>query len=95
MKYPREVRIYCKYCRKHTLQKVKQEKKRARSSAHPESSSQRRFKRKTKGYGGFPRPQPSGEGKPSKKVDLRFKCSVCNKVNVKGKGFRAKKFELV
>lgn len=95
MKYPKEVKILCKKCGKHTSHKVKQEKKRVRSSAHPKSQSQRRFKRKLKGYGSFPRPNPKGDGKPAKKVDLRFKCSECNKSSIKGKGFRAKKFELV
>jgi large subunit ribosomal protein L44e len=47
-----------------------------------------------KGYHGFPRPQPSGDGKPTKKVDLRLVCKVCGKMHTKV-GFRAKKFELV
>ena len=95
MKFPKEIRIYCPKCKSHQNHRVKQEKKRARSSAHPDSSSQRRFQRKTKGYRGFPRPQPSGEGKPTKKVDLRYKCSVCGKSQIRGRGFRVKKLEFV
>ncbi len=94
MKYPKIVNTMCKKCGKHTEHKVLQVKKRARSSRHPESQSQRRFERKTSGYGGFPRPQPSGDGKPTKKVDLRFKCNVCNKQQTRH-GFRVKKFEFV
>ncbi len=94
MKYPKTVRIYCPHCRKHTEHAVKQVKKRARSSAHPMSQSQRRFERKFKGYGSFPKPNPKGEGKPTKKIDLRFACKECGKQHAR-KGFRVKKFELV
>ncbi len=94
MKYPKTVKTYCNHCRKHTEHTVKQIKKRARSSTHPASQSVKRFERKMKGYHGFPRPNPSGEGKPTKKVDLRLQCKVCGKMHTKV-GFRAKKFELV
>jgi len=72
---------------------VKSVKKKARSKAHPMSQSVKRFKRKMKGYGSFPRPNPKGDGKPTKKVDLRFECKECKKSSTK-KGFRSKKFEL-
>lgn len=94
MKMPKIVKSYCKKCKKHTDHTVKQVKKRARSSKHPDSQSQRRFQRKMKGYHSFPRPQPKGEGKPTKKVDIRLICKVCTKQHTK-KGFRVKKFELV
>ncbi len=90
---PKLIKAYCPKCRTHTEQTVKNVKKRARSSKHPESQSQRRFLRKTAGYGGFPRPKPSGEGKPTKKVNLSYLCSVCKKMHLR-KGFRAKKYEL-
>jgi len=94
MKFPKTIRTYCNHCRRHTEHTVKQVRKRGRSSAHPASASVKRFARKTKGYRGFPRPQPSGDGKPTKKVDLRLVCKVCGKMHTK-KGFRVKKFELV
>ena len=93
MKYPKIVRKLCPTCKIHTQHKVKQVKKKARSKAHPMSQSVKRFERKMKGYGSFPRPNPKGEGKPTKKVDLRFECTVCKKKQTK-KGFRVKKFEL-
>ncbi len=93
MKFPKIVRTYCPKCKKHTEHSVKQSKRKGRSSAHPLSQSQRRFDRKMKGYGSFPRPNPSGEGKPTKKLDLRLTCKICNKAHTK-KGFRVKKFEL-
>jgi large subunit ribosomal protein L44e len=94
MKFPKIVRTYCPKCKKHTEQTVKQSKRKGRSTAHPLSQSQRRFDRKMEGYGSFPRPKPSGEGKPTKKLDLRLTCKQCGKAHAK-KGFRVKKFELV
>lgn len=94
MKMPKTIKTYCPKCKKHQEHTVKQVKKRARSSAHPMSQSVNRFERKTKGYRGFPRPKPKGEGKPTKKLDLRMVCKVCKKMHTK-KGFRIKKFELV
>jgi large subunit ribosomal protein L44e len=93
MKFPKIIRTYCPKCRKHQEHKVRVIKKRARSSAHPASQSQKRFLRKMKGYGSFPRPNPKGEGKATKKVDLRLECTVCGKQHTKI-GWRAKKFEL-
>jgi len=91
MKMPQKVRIYCPFCKKHTLHTVEIAKRRPRSSL---SQGQRRFKRKLKGYGSFPKENPKGRGKPTRKVDLRFKCSECGKKHMHGKGFRVKKLEL-
>ena len=93
MKYPKSTRTLCPKCRKHTMHDVLLVKKKPRSKAHPKSQSQKRFQRKMKGYGSFPRPKPAGEGKVVKKLDLRLKCKECGKMHTK-KGFRAKKFEL-
>lgn len=93
MKRPKEGMRYCPYCNKHTLHKVivvKSGKKRGELTL-----GQRRYKRKTKGYRGFPRPKPKGGAKMSKKIDLRFKCTVCNKMHTQKRGIRTKKFELV
>ncbi|MEM5797963.1 MAG: 50S ribosomal protein L44e [Candidatus Aenigmatarchaeota archaeon] len=94
MKFPKTIRTLCPYCKKHTEHKVSVVKKRARGSGHPMSLAQRRFERKIKGYGSFPRPNPKGEGKTTKKVDIRLECQECKKKHTK-KGFRARKFELV
>ena len=94
MKFPKTIRTLCPKCRKHTEHKVKVIKKRGRSSAHPMSQSQKRFFRKMKGYGSFPRPNPKGEGKATKKLDMRLECQVCHKQHTKV-GWRARKFELV
>ena len=82
---------YCVYCHKHTehiLSKVGVSKKKS-TLAH----GQRIFKRKMKGFGSFPKPNPRGRAKPTRKVDLRYKCKVCGKQHVIGVGFRVKKFE--
>jgi len=92
MKYPKTLRIYYKYCKKHTLQDVEISKKRPRGSM---SIGQRIFKRKMKGYGSFPKENPGKREKSSRRTDLRFKCKTCGKYNLHGRGFRVKKLEFV
>ncbi len=94
MKFPKTIKTYCATCKKHQEHTVKLASKKGRSKAHPMSQSVKRFQRKMKGYRGFPRPKPKGEGKPTKKVDLRLQCRECKKTHTK-RGFRIKKFELV
>lgn len=91
MEVPKNQRVYCPYCRKHTEHTVDQAKKRQRRK---ESQGQRRYLRKLKGYTSFPRPKPDHE-KAVKRTDLRYKCEVCGKKHPKGSGFRNKKFKLV
>ncbi len=91
MKFPKTLRTYCPYCRKHTLHKVELVKKRPRRTlAH----GQRRFLRKMKGYGSFPKENPKNREKATKKVNLKLTCQECKKAH-SIKGWRAKKFELV
>jgi len=91
MKFPKTIRTYCPYCKKHTEHEVSVVKKRKRRTL---AQGQRRFMRKMKGYGSFPKENPKGREKPTKKVDLRFKCKVCGKKHIRGVGWRAKKFQL-
>ena len=91
MKYPKKVRIFCPFCKKHTDHSVSQAKRRTRGTM---THGNRRFKRKLRGYGSFPKEKPTGREKPTRKTNLLFKCTVCNKKHGKGKGFRVKKFEL-
>lgn len=90
MKFPKKVRIFCPYCKSHQIHTVERSKKKPRRKM---AQGQRRVTRLKKGYGSFPRPKPSYE-KATKKVDLRFKCTVCGKKHSRGKGWRAKKFEI-
>lgn len=94
MEAPQIVRRFCPTCKKHTEQKVRREKVGA-TKRRTLALDQRRYLRKLAGYGGFPRPNPKGREKPTRKVDLRFKCSVCGKEHTPGAGFRVKKLELV
>jgi len=91
MKMPREKNTYCSACRKHTVHEVLRVKKRKASEL---KAGQRQFRRVMSGYGGFPRPQLKGAGKPTKKVSIILRCKACDRAhNVVG--FRAKTFEIV
>jgi len=83
---------YCPFCKKHTTHTVK--KVSAKKVRGLLTHGQRIFKRKMKGFGSYPRTNPKGRSKPTKKLDLRYKCSICKKEHNIGKGFRIKKFEL-
>jgi large subunit ribosomal protein L44e len=91
MKYPKKMRAYCPYCNKHTEHTVQRSKNKPRRKM---AEGQRRFLRKMKGYHSFPKEKPTGREKPTRRTDLRFKCSVCNKLHTRGSGIRSKKFEL-
>ena len=88
MKVPQKARKYCPYCRKTTEHKIFEVKKK---KANELKQGQRRFRRVTKGYRGFPRPKPHRK-KPNTRRDLRLECSVCKKKHVKSFP-RVKKFE--
>ena len=92
MKFPKTMTTYCVYCRKHTLHEVELAKKRTRRTL---AQGQRRFLRKMLGYGSFPKENPKGREKSTRRVDIRFKCTACGKKHVRGSGWRAKKFDLV
>ena len=87
---PRTLSRYCPKCKKHTVQEVERVKKRKASEL---SWGQRRFRRATQGYTGFPRPKPEGREKATKRVALRYRCKECKKANQPA-AQRAKKFEI-
>lgn len=91
MKRPRSIKRYCPSCKKHTLHEVERVKKK-KASEH--KRGQRLFRKVTAGYGGFPRPKPEGREKPTKRVNLKYKCKDCGKAHQPA-SIRAKKFELV
>jgi large subunit ribosomal protein L44e len=90
MKIPRQKRTYCPNCKTHTTHEILRVKKRKASEL---KAGQRQFRRVMKGYGGFPRPQQKGAGKPTKKVSLILRCTTCKKAH-SVKGFRVKKLEI-
>lgn len=105
MKLPKEIKRYCPSCKKHSTQKVKNEKVRGRNKARPMSKfSQVRLKLKgtTTGRGNRGRISRGAlnswkryNKKHSKKLDLRFTCIECKKTNVSAsKGIRTKKIQI-
>jgi large subunit ribosomal protein L44e len=91
MLIPKIQKRYCPFCRKHTEHTLSESKRRPRRKT---SKGQRRFLRKLKGYGSFPKENPKGREKPTKKMDFRYKCKECGKSHSIGRGFRIKKFEV-
>lgn len=91
MKVPQVIRGYCPHCHKHVDLEVERVRNRPRSELR---AGQRRFRRVTAGYGGFPRPKREGREKPTKKIHLRYRCKVCKKAYQR-RGIRAKKFEII
>lgn len=89
MERPRKVQRFCPSCKKHTEHEVERVKKRKASEL---KAGQRRFRRITSGYTGFPRPKPDGREKPTRRVNLVVRCTKCNKKQ-STIGIRAKKFE--
>lgn len=86
---PSVINTYCPFCEKHTEHDVKRVKKKKASEL---KFGQRRFRRVTAGYRGYPRPKPEGREKPTKRIYLQYSCKECGKSHQK-KGVRAKKFE--
>ena len=104
MKLPKEMKRYCPKCQKHTTHKVKNEKTRGRNKTHPLSKySMTRLAFRHVGaefgmgnQGRYSRGAMNSwkryNKKTTKKSDLRFTCSECNKMNVPAdKGFRSKR----
>jgi large subunit ribosomal protein L44e len=88
MKLPSIIRTYCPFCkihREHALEKVRKRK------ASELKQGQRRFRRVTAGYRGFPRAKPVGREKPTKRLAIRLRCKTCKKAHPRA-GIRAKKF---
>jgi len=90
MKMPRTIKTYCPFCKTHSTHDVERVKKKKASEL---KWGQRRFREVTSGYGGYPRPKPKDREKPTKRVNIRFRCETCKKAHLTT-CIRAKKFEL-
>ena len=90
MNRPRRISRYCPHCKKHNEHEVERVKKRKASEL---AQGQRRFRRVTRGYRGFPRPKPEGREKATRRVALRYRCKQCKKAH-QAPCIRAKKFEI-
>ena len=102
MKIPKMIRRYCKYCKKHTEQKVAQVKRGSPSTLSYGSKVRARKRGSARGMGNRGRYSKKAitkfkmTGKKlTKKTDLRYTCKECNKTSVQKKGIRAKKVEFV
>ncbi|MCL5439574.1 MAG: 50S ribosomal protein L44e [Thermoplasmataceae archaeon] len=91
MKLPKIVKMYCPKCDAHTPHEVERVRKRKASEF---GAGQRRFRRVTSGFGGFPRPRYEGREKPTKRVSIKFRCTKCKKA-ITIPTQRAKKFEII
>ena len=87
---PRKVMRYSPAAGRHTLHTVERVKKRRASEL---KWGQRRFRRVTAGYRGFPRPKPDGREKPTRRVNVLYRCTETGKAQTP-KCKRAKKFNL-
>ena len=103
MKLPKQVQRYCPYCKKHTAHKVTMAKKKTKGTTHPLSHGSEKRREFGKGMGnlGTKGSKPAlskwkRTGKKlTKKIDLRYECSVCKKKHSQRKGIRSKKLELI
>ncbi len=102
MKLPKTKKRLCKSCKKHTEHKVAQNKKRTPSPLSFGSKYRARKRGQARGIGGMGRySKPAVTkfkrtgAKTTKKTDLRFTCSTCNKISCQGSGFRAKRVEFI
>jgi large subunit ribosomal protein L44e len=101
MKLPKEVRRYCKYCRKHTLQKLETvSSARARGALKRGSLARARLRGLNRGYGNqgkFSKPpisQWKRRTKKTKKTNLLYTCTECNKSMTQSEGIRTSKVEI-
>ncbi|MDP6584137.1 MAG: hypothetical protein QF535_05740 [Anaerolineales bacterium] len=91
MKIAKKVMRYCPFCKKHTEQK--QELLKTGGNRGQLKAGQRRHERRSgvAGYGGMPQPKAAKKAKTSHKTQLRYKCAVCSKSNMRRSNIRAKK----
>ena len=90
MKYPRTINRYCPHCRKHQKMNVTIYKKGKENS---QAKGKRRFEKKKKGYGSFPKEIFHKNAKINKRTTPLLECSECGKKHYT-KSYRIKKFEL-
>jgi large subunit ribosomal protein L44e len=90
MDVPKEKKVYCKKCKKHTSQKLKEFKP---AAGRPSAQGNRRHARNTKGYMGKYKYVATVK-KQNKKPTFVVTCSVCGTKAPYTLGKRMKKGEL-
>ncbi|MHC1635274.1 MAG: 50S ribosomal protein L44e [Candidatus Methanospirareceae archaeon] len=91
MKMPKNMRIHCPFCNKHTLHEVIKVKK-GRPSSLSWIARQKERKKGIGNAGKFSK-VPGGD-KPTKKVFLKYKCTECKKSHQR-EGFRVSRLEFI
>jgi large subunit ribosomal protein L44e len=91
MKMPVKFNTYCPFCRKHEVHEVERVKK-GRSRGLHWIDRQKARRGKVGNMGKFSK-VPGGD-KPTKKINVRYRCTKCKKAHLRP-GFRVSKFELM
>lgn len=102
MKLPKTTKRYCKFCKKHTQQKISQVSTGHKRSALKRGSMERAKKRgRGRGYGNLGKwgSKPAvnkwkRKTKSTKKTNLLYTCQVCKKSLGQKKGKRAGKVQI-
>ena len=102
MKKVKTLKRYCKFCKKHTQQKlviVKTGQKRGSLKRGSISRARKRGLGRGMGnrgrWGSKPTKPKMIGAKSSKKTNIMYTCSVCKKSTLQRKGIRTKKLELI
>jgi large subunit ribosomal protein L44e len=98
MKKPKNVKRYCKFCKKQTAQKLATVKAGSASSLKRGSKYRMRKRGLNRGFGNMGKTSRGALGswkrygaKSSKKTNLKFECADCKKISIQKSGIRAKK----
>jgi len=102
MKIPKMIKRYCRYCKKHTEQKVAQSKRGSPSTLSYGSKTRAKRRGAARGMGNRGRYSKKAitkfkmtGKKMTKKTDLRYSCKECKKTTMQKQGIRAKRVEFV
>ncbi len=92
MKIPKNFNTYCPVCKTHTPHVVERVKKGQASTLT--RITRQKYRHTGIGNSGKFSKVPGGD-KPTKRINLRYRCTKCKKAHLKPKCFRAGKFEIV
>jgi len=90
MKMPAKFKAYCPFCRSHETHEVEKVKKGRTSGLH--WIDRQKARRGKVGNMGKYSKVPGGD-KPTKKVNIRYRCTKCGKAHLRA-GWRSGKFEI-
>ncbi|ABA27264.1 ribosomal protein L44 (nucleomorph) [Bigelowiella natans] len=90
VKYPRNQKKYCKFCKVHVEMKSYEYKP---GKASLNAQGKRRYDRKQQGYGGQTKPVFRKQVKNTKKPSIKLSCEICKKEFIKSLK-RTKRFQI-